>query len=119
MSNINNKMLEIAFNNQDLFIDLDEKDGEKVSGGYEVFTIKNKTKYDITYTVDGKSWTHKPGKEWVYTAHHGGIIKFDQDGRSGVKSYKKYDLANGGIYEFQDNKSTHGNPYDIELYDIG
>ena len=112
-------MLDINSANQDLFIDLNNKSAETISGGYEVFTIKNSTKYNVWYKVDGKSWTHKPGEVWIWTAYKGGKIKFDQDGRSGVKSYKKYNLANGGIYEFQDNRTTAGNPYDIELYSVG
>lgn len=115
MSNID-KILEITCTNHDLFVDLNEKDAEKVSGGYEVFTIYNDTKYNVWYKVDGKSWTHKPGEKWIWTAYKKGIIKFDQDGRSEVKSYKKYNLANGGVYRFKDNKTTTGNPYDIELY---
>ncbi len=112
-------ILEMNSTNQDLFVDLNQKDAETVSGGYEVFTIRNKTNYNVGYTVDGKSWTHKPGEVWIWTAYKGGKIKFDQDGRSGVKSYKKYNLSNGKIYEFQNNNSTPGNPYDIELYRVG
>ncbi|MDJ0898025.1 MAG: hypothetical protein QNJ55_04380 [Xenococcus sp. MO_188.B8] len=121
MSNINNQMLEIAFNNQDLFMELDEKDGEKVSGGYEVFTINNETQYDINYFVDGKLTKPKfakPGSSSVWTAYDGGIIEFDTDGRNDYKQWKKYDLSDGGVYAFRDNKSTPGNPYDIELYKI-
>lgn len=114
-----NKIPQNTSANQDLFIDLNDEKAEKISGGYEVFTIGNKTHYNVGYSVDGKSWKHKPGKVWIWTAWKGGTIKFDQDGRSGVISYKTYNLANGGKYEFQYNLSTHGNPYDIELYDIG
>ena len=49
MSNIDNKMFEITSANQNLFIDLDEKDGETVSGGCEVFTVKNQTNYNVRY----------------------------------------------------------------------
>ena len=118
MSDINN-LLQITSAHQDLFIDLNDEKAETISGGYEVFTIKNNTRYNVGYNVDGRSWIHKPGEVWIWTSFRGGIIKFDQDGRSGVESYKKYNLANGGIYQFQDNRSTGGNPFDIELYDIG
>ena len=117
MSNID-KMLEITSANQDLFVDLNDKSAETISGGNEVFTIKNKTNYNVGYEVDGKSWTHEPGKVWIWTANKGGNIKFDQDSRSGVTSYKTYNLADGGIYEFQNNERTKGNPYDIDLYSV-
>lgn len=103
----------------DLFVDVNQEDAETVSGGYEVFTIGNKTKYNVGYTIDrGKEFKHKPNQSWVWTAYSGGIIKFDEDGRDGYKQYKSYNLANGGKYEFRDNKTTKGNPYDIELYRI-
>jgi hypothetical protein len=111
-------MLEITSANQHLLVDLNEEDAETISGGYEVFTVKNKTNYNVGYSVDNKSWTHKPNESWIWTAHSGGTIKFDVDGRADVTHYKSYNLANGGIYEFQDNKSTSGNPYDIELYSV-
>ncbi|ELS03276.1 hypothetical protein Xen7305DRAFT_00029970 [Xenococcus sp. PCC 7305] len=118
MSN-NNKIFANTSGNQNLFIELNDAKAETVSGGYEVFTIRNNTNYNVGYTVDGTSWTHQPGEEWVWTAYSGGTIEFDLDGRSDTESYQTYNLANGGIYEFQDNNTTLGNPYDIELYDIG
>ncbi|NEO79656.1 hypothetical protein [Moorena sp. SIO4G3] len=105
--------------NSDLFVELNQTDAETISGGYEVFTIKNKTKYNLYYTVDGKLWKHKPNQTWVWTAYKGGTIKFDEDIRSGVINYKKYNLANGGVYGFYNNTKTKGNPYDVDLYDIG
>ncbi|NEO23982.1 hypothetical protein [Moorena sp. SIO4A5] len=105
--------------NPDLFVDLNQKDAETISGGYEVFTIRNKTKYNVHYFVDGKLTKFpKPGSSSVWTAYKGGIIKFDIDGRNNYKLWKKYNLANGGVYEFKDNKSTPGNPYDIDLYRV-
>ncbi|NEO45012.1 MAG: hypothetical protein F6K55_13120 [Moorea sp. SIO4A3] len=104
--------------NQDLFIDLNDQDAETISGGYEVFTIGNKTPYNINYTVDGTLWTHKPNETWTWTSYSGGTIKFDEDVRSNYINYKEYDLANGGVYEFQYNNYTPGNPYDIDIYDI-
>lgn len=98
--------------------ELDEQAAETISGGYEVFTLKNDTRYNITYIVDGKKWLHKPGESWIWTAYSGGKITFDTDGRNDYVQNKSYNLANGGKYEFQDNKKTVGNPYDIELYSV-
>ena len=120
MSNIDT-MLEITCTNQDLFDDLNDKSAETISGGYEVFTVKNETKYNIHYFIDGtltKPEFAKPNTSSIWTAHKGGIIKFDVDRRSDYKQWEEYNLANGGVYAFRDNTSTSGNPYDIELYSI-
>lgn len=116
-SNLKNNNLFSAVN---LVEDLDNKAAETISGGYEVFTIRNRTSNsDITYYVDGTiSRTLAPGEDTEWTAYSGGIIEFDQDNRSDVYASKTYDLANGGIYEFQDNGTTPGNPYDIDLYSV-
>ncbi|MEH2352603.1 hypothetical protein [Nostoc sp.] len=102
-----------------LIEELDEQAAETISGGYEVFEVKNKTGYNIPYTVDGTTTGDpSPGSDRIWTAYSGGIIEFDSDGRSGYELYKKYNLADGGVYEFQDNTTTIGNPYDIELYKV-
>jgi hypothetical protein len=98
--------------------ELSEQAAETISGGYEVFTIYNKTGYNITHVLDGKAFRLKPNEYDRYTAFSGGIIKFDTDGRSGYKQNKTYNLGDGHVYEYQDNKSTRGNPYDIELYTV-
>ncbi|MEH2283944.1 MAG: hypothetical protein V7K90_21905 [Nostoc sp.] len=111
-------------NNQSILQDfglveeLDEEAGETITGGAEVFTIKNKTPYDITYILDGKSWLHRPNETWIWTAYSGGIIKFDKDSRNNYVDNQSYNLADGRIYEFQDKTSTPGNPFDIELYSV-
>ena len=115
MSKIN-KRLENTFTNRDL-IELNDENAETISGGYELFTIKNQTNYNVGYSVDGKIWQHKPNYIWRWSTSEEGIINFDTDGRLGVKSYKKYNLAGGKTYAFRDNTSTF-DPYDIELYDI-
>ncbi|MBD2385192.1 hypothetical protein [Cylindrospermum sp. FACHB-282] len=99
--------------------EIDEQAAEIISGGYEVFTIRNKTQYNITHVLDGKEFLMKPNEEWIYTAYQGGTIKFDVDGRDDYNQSKSYNLSDGKIYEFQDNKYTAGNPYDIELYSVG
>jgi hypothetical protein len=101
-----------------LIEELDEQAAETISGGYEVFTVKNKTQYDITLVLDGKKFLQKPNQEFTYTAYKGGKITFDADGRNGYEQDKSYNLANGGKYEFQDNRSTPGNPYDLNLYSV-
>jgi len=113
-------------NNQDilqsfgLVEELDEQAGETITGGYEVFTVTNTTRYNVSYSVDGtKTHYPKPGDSAVWTAYNGGIIKFDADGRNNYVQSKSYNLSNGSKYEFQYNNSTPGNPYDIELYKVG
>ncbi|MEH2377242.1 hypothetical protein [Nostoc sp.] len=115
-------------NNQDilqgfgLVEELDEQAGETITGGYEVFTVTNKTAYNVSYYIDGRitpAQYAKPGVSAVWTAYSGGIIKFDTDARAGYTKYKSSDLVNGGKYQFQNNNSTPGNPYDIDLYKVG
>ncbi|MBD2677673.1 MULTISPECIES: hypothetical protein [Nostoc] len=96
--------------------ELDEQSAEIISGGYEVFSIRNKTNYNITHILDGTAFLIQPGEEWIYTAYNGGIIEFDIDGRNDYNLSKAYNLDEGRIYEFQDNNYTPGNPYDIDLY---
>ncbi|MBN3898647.1 MAG: hypothetical protein V7L14_26690 [Nostoc sp.] len=115
-------------NNQSILQDfglveeLDEQAGETITGGYEVFTITNRTGYNIPYSIDGtqtRSEFAKPGGSAVWTAYSGGIIKFDTDGRAGYVQTQSYNLSNGAKYEFQYNTKTPGNPYDINLYKVG
>lgn len=104
----------------DLVEEINEQAAETISGGYEVFTIKNQTKFNVSYSVDGiRTKRPKPGASSVWTIRTGGRVKFDTDVRKGVKIMKEYNLANGGLYAFRDNKATKGNPHDIELYRIG
>ncbi|MBD2449671.1 hypothetical protein H6G76_21370 [Nostoc sp. FACHB-152] len=102
-----------------LIKEIDQQAAETISGGaQEVFTIKNKTSYNITYVLDGRSWLHKPDETWIWTATSGGTISFDKDSRADYNVNQDYDLSDGRIYEFQDNPSP-GNPYDLELYSVG
>ncbi len=124
MSNID-KMLEMTSTNQDLFVDLNEKDAETVSGGLwwpfpkkEKFTIYNQTKVRIPYSVDGKQTSYPyPGVKVTWTTYGGGNIAFDYDfGRPGVQK-RKYNLSNGSTYAFRyDTRTPY--KYDIELYKI-
>jgi hypothetical protein len=98
--------------------ELSEQAAETISGGQEVFTIYNKTGYNITHVIDGKAFGLQPNEGRVYTAYRGGMINFDADGRSGYKQNKTYDLGEGHVYEYLDNKSTAGNPFDIDLYRV-
>ncbi|MBE8968523.1 hypothetical protein IQ277_20535 [Nostocales cyanobacterium LEGE 12452] len=115
MSNIN-KMLESTSTNQHLFVDLNEKDGETLSGGSERFTIYNETNARIPYTVDGKL-TGRPYGDSVWTTGRGGTIKFDYDfGLAGVQ-LRTYNLADGRKYAFRyDTRTSY--TQDIELFDI-
>ncbi|MEH2116535.1 hypothetical protein [Nostoc sp.] len=99
--------------------EIDEQVAEIISGGYEVFTIRNNTGYDIKHKLDGKLFRMKPNQESVYTTYNGGIIQFDADMRGGYQRWKSYNLRDGKIYEFKDNGKTAGNPYDINIYRVG
>jgi hypothetical protein len=116
MSNID-KMLESTSANQDLFVDLNEKDAETVSGGaVERFTISNQTDARIPYAVDGRRTSNpNPGSVSVWTTGQGGIIDFDYDVlRSGVQ-LRRYDLSNNRQYAFRpDTRTPYGG--DIELF---
>ncbi|MDM9586302.1 hypothetical protein [Nostoc sp. GT001] len=106
-----------------LIEELDEQVTETISGGYEVFEIRNKTGYDIPYdygidgTVRGDLLT--PGGGYIWTMYSGGelTIEFDADVRIDYKKLKKYTLTDG-LYEFQNDPSPD-NPYDIDLYSVG
>lgn len=111
------KMLKVPAD-QNLFMDLNEKDSETVSGGHEVFTIKNTTNYTISFILDGTLFTQRPNESFIYTAFAGGNILLDTDGRSWHTQLKSYNLDEGELYEFQDNNSTRGNPWDLDLYRV-
>ena len=118
---ITNKGLEIG-SDQDLFVDLDDKSAETISGGYEVFKVTNGTNASIKYSVDGRltKYGSAPGATSIWTTYGNpaqkGIIKFDQDVRASVVAHKRYNLSNGGRYIFRYNTKTTGNPYDVDLY---
>ncbi|MDZ8189852.1 MAG: hypothetical protein RMX96_34085 [Nostoc sp. ChiSLP02] len=107
----------------DLLEELDEQAAETLTGGEtEVFTVRNRTGYNVKYYLDGTVSPDYGSRPYtgavVWTAYSGGIISFDKDGRDDVVINQKYNLANGGVYEFQYNNTTVGNPYDIELYRV-
>jgi hypothetical protein len=103
-----------SLNEQQLFQELDNDVAENYNGGFERFTIANKTCFTIPYFLDGKRYNQRPReiKRWITRGE--GIIIFDSDLRPGVISHKIYNLANRGRYAFQDNRLTP-NPYDITL----
>ena len=102
-----------------LIEELDEQATETISGGYGVFEIKNKTGYDIPYSIDGTvTGNLAPESDRIYTTYSGDglTIEFDADVRIEYKKFKKYTLTDG-VYEFQNDLSTD-NPYDINLYSV-
>ncbi|MEH2257535.1 hypothetical protein [Nostoc sp.] len=101
----------------DLIEELDEQAAETISGGYEVFSIKNTVGFDVNFSLDDTSFTLPANETWIYTAYSGGTIEFDSDKRGGYEQYKTYNLADGKVYEFQDNPSP-GNPYDFDIYSV-
>ncbi len=119
MSNIDT-MLAITSANQDLFVDLNEKDAETVSGGHEVFKVSNQTGYvTIPYRVDGVRTRYpRPGQSSIWTTNGGGRITFDHDfGKSGYQG-KAYNLSHLNKYAFRINTRT-AYKYDVDLYRVG
>ena len=104
----------------DLFTELNDEKAETISGGAEVFRIRNRTNATVRYTIDGTRASLRaslPGGSALWRAFSGGIVSFDKDIRSNVNQNQKYNLANGQVYQFQYNKQTR-NPYDIDLYRV-
>jgi hypothetical protein len=97
--------------------ELDEQAAEIISGGSERFLIRNRTKYQIRYTVDGATSVMQPGEADRWISFKGGKITFDTDSGQGIKR-KSYNLSDNKLYEFQPNKRTR-NPNDIDLYRVG
>lgn len=119
MSNINSMtstshLLEIASANQDLFMGLNEEDGEIISGGYEKFTLKNKIdNIRVGYSIDGGNEVYLQPYETREVSTFGeGIIKFDTDGRNDYLNYRSYNLEDGKTYEFQKD------PLAINLFSV-
>ncbi len=104
------KILETIATNQALFMDLSKEDAESISGGFqEVFEVKNLTKKNIFYTVDGeRQYDPSPGSSWTWTAYKGGIIKFNVGSK-----LKSYNLSDGRVYAFKTSRDG------IDLYDVG
>ena len=107
--------------NQNLFVDLNEKSAETISGGaLEIFSVANQTRnVNINrYYVDRKASRLLPGRKNYWYTYKGGIIRFDSDfGRKGNQE-KRYNLRNGRKYAFRLNTRTPYK-YDIDLYDVG
>ncbi|MEH2124050.1 hypothetical protein [Nostoc sp.] len=102
-----------------LIEELDEQATETISGGYGFFEIENKTVCNIPYAIDGRTGTLAPASANIWTTYSGDElnIEFDTDVRIDYIKFKKYNLADGGVYEFQNNLNTD-NPYDIDLYSV-
>lgn len=103
--------------NVSLVEEIYEPDAEIISGGSERFMIRNRTRYQIRYTVDGATSVMQPGEADRWISFKGGKITFDTDGGPGRRS-KSYNLSDNRIYEFQANKKTR-DPNDIDLYRVG
>ena len=98
--------------------ELDEQAAEIISGGMR-FTIRNKTRYDITYILDGDRSIMHPGEttSWDIPGDKVKVITFNPDpGRPRMQ--KSYRLSDWRTYEFKPNPKTP-NPNDIDLYQRG
>ncbi|MEH2152456.1 hypothetical protein [Nostoc sp.] len=115
---LNNQSILASFS---LVQEIDEQAAEIISGGYDRFTIKNETEGNIYYYVNAtrtKREFAKPRTSSVWTTASGGKIRFDTDERDDVINWKTYNLEDGKVYAFRENKST-SDPFDIELYAVG
>ncbi|MEH2305807.1 hypothetical protein [Nostoc sp.] len=95
--------------------ELDEQAAEIISGGYDTFTVKNKTNRFIPHRLDGSYYVIRPGEERIY-AGDPGMIEFDTDTRPFHYKPKSWPLVNGKTYEFRDDNSTPES-YDIDIYE--
>ncbi len=80
--------------------ELDEQAAEIISGGY--ITIRNRTKYDITYILDGQRLTLSPNSVDIWDSYQGGKVKIrfnPYPGRPGEQKEESI-LSDGGRYEF-------------------
>ena len=57
---LKDKNLEIIDKNQALFVDLDDKSAQRISGGVEMFIIGNALAATITYNIDGAQYIQEP-----------------------------------------------------------
>ncbi|NEP54183.1 MAG: hypothetical protein F6K65_37510 [Moorea sp. SIO3C2] len=114
--------------NQDLFVDLNQKDAEKVSGGTvaqggvdqnEIFKIESQIRFTrVRYFVDGEAGRLRFGQNALWFTNQGGSVTFDfLPFRRGFQA-RTVDLSSGRKYAFQFNTSTF-RPLDINLVDIG
>ena len=109
-------------NNQSLWAnfgaveELTEHAAETISGGAEQFGIYNNTNQAILFLIDNTPFGLLPGQGNVYTAYNGGILQFNDDGRTnGNNQLLSADLANGDVYVFQPNYAT-ANVSDLNIY---
>lgn len=112
----NDKMLESTSANQELFVDLNEKDAETVSGGaLERFTIANRTNARIPYAVDGRRTRYpNPGSVSIWITNRGGIVTFDRDVRRPGVQLRRRNLSNGARYAFRpDTRTSYRGDIDI------
>jgi hypothetical protein len=97
--------------------ELTEQAAETISGGYEVFTLYNYTNSTVYYTIDQTAFALDSNYHTTITTGSGtGEIVFDTDTRWDYYQPKTYDLSEGGVYKFESNNYTLGNPYDRDLY---
>ncbi len=112
----NDRLLKLE--DSSLVEELSNNAAQRISAGYEVFTIRNETEYYIWYTVDGTGRWENPGWERTWTTYGPGTITYDEDVRAEVVHNISHNLVNGRVYAFRDLEATPGNPHDIRLFHI-
>ena len=108
------KMLKTTCTSPDLFVDLNEKIAETISGGVETFTITNNIDNSITYYIDGAEYTQEPDSTIRWATTGTGKVEFDYSFESGYQGIT-WDLIDGSANEFQYDSAT-SNPYDFDLF---
>ncbi|OLT58770.1 hypothetical protein [Moorena bouillonii] len=114
--------------NPDLFVDLNQKDAETVSGGRvaqggvnqnEIFKIESQIRFTrVRYFVDDEAGRLRFGRNALWFTDKGGKVTFDfLPFRRGFQA-KTVNVDNGRKYAFKFDTSTP-RPLDIKLVDIG
>ncbi len=116
---LKDKNIKITDSNQALFVDLDNKGAEIISGGVESFKIKNKLGRDVKYSIDGsKSYNQKKDSTVIWATTGEGRIDYDASFEPGTQ-HKRHNLVDQTRYIFQYDTETWWNSEDFKLYIAG
>ena len=108
----------ITDHNQALFVDLDDKSSEIISGGIKTFSIKNTLNSPIIYYIDGAEYKQDPATEIQWATTGNGKIEFDSSWQDGYQG-KTWTLLNNSTNEFQLDKTTTWVTGDFDIYRTG
>ncbi len=112
---LKDKSLEITDKDRALFVGLDDKTAEVISGGVESFQIKNELGRDVKYSIDGSQYyTQKKDSTVIWVTTGKGIIDYDASFEPGYQGLK-HDLKDQSRNVFQYNTATWWNSADFHL----